>query len=299
MTANITWRANFSCSCLHAAEAVAERRKLADAALSAALAAPAQLLAAEIASSGAPANRFWNYLVSLAAGIDNNRELALQTLTKLLGRGAQSERHTAPLAGAICAVENAVSHAFPKLLAGLSLRVGPMREVWEGRGPGLLLEIARRTDERLIPSAAEVIVIHPALGGGGEAFLPGNLVRIEGVLANPHAELPEVIRLAWLIAQLQLDLPCFGENIRPQRLSSVAQFAHLPPVLQAAEELELARFTPELVQTAIDVWRIAAPPGCAELNVGAAAIVLGWWQTYEETKPAWPLALQALDQMLV
>ena len=48
----------------------------------------------------------------------------------------------------------------------------------------------------------DVLLIHPALGGAGEAHLAYNSVRIEAVLANPNADLPEVVRLAWLIAQV-------------------------------------------------------------------------------------------------
>jgi hypothetical protein len=101
------------------------------------------------------------------------------------------------------------------------------------------------------------------------------------------------VRLAWLIAQLQLDLPKFGEQVNAQRLPLVARFAMLPPTLAAAETVELAHFTPELIAAAISAWQLTTPAG-----VDAAPPVHEWWLTYQETRPPWPIALAALDQML-
>src|SRR5439155_20152019 len=103
-------------------------------------------------------------------------------------------------------------------------------------------------------------LVNPALGGGGEAHLAYNSLRIEAVLANPNAELPEVVRLAWLIAQLQLDLPKYSDTIHADRLPQIARYAMLPPTLLAAEAVELMRFTPELIGQAISVWRLPGPP---------------------------------------
>jgi hypothetical protein len=135
-------------------------------------------------------------------------------------------------------------------------------------------------------------LVHPALGGGGEAHLAYNSVRIEAVLANPVAELPEVVRLAWLIGQLHLDLPAYGETIHADRLPHIARFAMLPPALSAAEAVELGRFSVDSVRLALAAWRLSVPA-----DVDGAALLYEWWQTYRQTRPPWPVAMAALDQM--
>jgi hypothetical protein len=148
------------------------------------------------------------------------------------------------------------------------------------------------TDERLIAESATVMLIHPALGGGGDAHLQQNAVTFEALLTNATPQLPEVVRLAWLLAQLQCDLPVFADQVNSQRLPHVAAFALLPAVLQAAANVELGEFSPAQISRAITVWQL---PQIADLD--AAAVVSDWWQTYLADKPAWPVALTALDQM--
>ena len=46
--------------------------------------------------------------------------------------------------------------------------------------------------------------------------------------ADPVADLPEVLRLAWLISQLNLDLPRFAENVSPLRRERVIALAMIP-----------------------------------------------------------------------
>jgi len=182
--------------------------------------------------------------------------------------------------------------AVPNVSEELALRERPLREQWEARGNGLLGEIARLTDEGLIPERCEVLLVLPAVGGYGEAHLAYNSLRIEAVLANPIAELPETVRLGWLIAQLQLDVPKYSENIETQRLPDIARLAMLPPALVAGEAMELTKFKPELIASAVEAWRLNR----ADADIPA---VLGqWWQTYIESRPPFSVALAALDQLL-
>jgi hypothetical protein len=247
----------------------------------------------ELNALGLPRQRVWPLLAAHAASIASNRLLAQTALTKVIGAGLNAERAVAPLAGRISALEAAVQRAIPDLAEQLALRVRPIQEQWESRGPGLMRMIGKRTDERLIVEAADVLLVHPVFGGAGEAHLQQNAVRIEAVLANPHQDLPEVVRLAWLLAQLNCDLPMFGEAVHPERLPLVVQLALLPPVLVAAEDVELVRNTPDLLSKAIDAWRVAVPAG-----TDVTTLLPAWWQTVEESRPSWAVALAGLDQML-
>jgi hypothetical protein len=211
---------------------------------------------------------------------------------KTVGRSSRLESQVSAIASTIAGVENAFLPAVPNLTAELELRERPIREQWEARGPGMLQQIVVLTEANILPERCEVVPVLPVLGGGGVAHLLYNQVRIEAVLANPVADLPEVVRLAWLISQLQLDLPAYGEHVHPDRLPHVARFAMLPVSLAAAEYVDLARLTPETVGRAIAAWRLTVPP-----DVDGPATVLQWWQTYLDTRPPWPVALAALDQM--
>jgi hypothetical protein len=287
----LTWRADPLVSALHAAQAVDLKLPLADPRL-AAIEGPAGQLVAEIRAANLPAARFWSNLIPLAAKSAGRRLLVETAVTKTIGRVARFEAIVTNLGTSIAGVETAMQAALPEMADELAHRERPLREQWEARGPGMLREIGHLTDESLLVPGCEVLLVHPATGGGGEAHLAYNSVRIEAVLANPVAELPEAVRLAWLIAQLQLDLPIHSEAIHADRLPHIARYAMLPPALIAAERVELARFTPESVQRAIHAWRLAAPPG-----VDPAALISQWWHTYSETRPPWRVGLAALDQM--
>jgi hypothetical protein len=286
------WRPHGLVSVLHAAEAASRKQPLADLRLSAAIELPARQLAAEIRAANLPVDRFWSHLIPLAANIAGRRQLVETAVTKTMGRGPGWEAIVANLDACLAAVDSAAKVVLPNLDAELALRERPLREQWEARGAGLLHQIGCLTEESLIAPQCTVLLVHPALGGGGEAHLAYNSVRIEAVLANPVAELPEVIRLAWLIAQLQLDLPAISESIHADRLPHVARYAMLPPTLIAAEAVELIRFAPEELRRAIAAWGLVSPPG-----VDAAELVSQWWQTYQESRPPWNIALAALDQM--
>jgi len=286
------WTASFRASCLHAAAILARGQVLADDRLAEAMVGPAQELRQAIQASGLPRDPMWRQLIGLSAVVDSLRDLAERAVARCCGAAA-AERSAASLVPALAALESAVRSLYPNLLAELALRERPLREQWEARGPGLLRSIARWTDPRLMPSEAKVVLIHPALGGGGTAHLPYNLVHLEAVLTNPVPHLPEVLRLGWLLAQLNLDLPAFSDQVHGSRLATIAELAMLPATLQAAEDVELATNGPELIDLALQAWNVMTPP-----EVDPVDVVWRWWSTYLETRPRWDIAFTALDRML-
>jgi hypothetical protein len=295
MSISLRWIASFSASCLHAAEAIAHGKSLSDRRLIEALSIPAVALRDEISKSSLPAGRFWRQLLAVAHHFENNRELATTAIRKVVPWQPGYETLAGRLADRIAAVETAVQSAVPGVVDELANRSRPIREQWEARGPGLLQGVARLTDERVLVESAEVVLVLPALGGGGAAHLSNNSVRFEAVLTNNVPQLPEVARLAWLLAQLQCDLPNFSDAIPADQLPLVGQLALLPPILQAAQDVELTKFTPETTALAITAWQV-------ELSVNIQSVcesLLVWWQTYQETRPDWKTALAALQRMIV
>ena len=201
------------------------------------------------------------------------------------------------MAGCIAGLEAAWLRHQPRLVDELAVRGRPLREQWEARGPGLLRAVEKLTPEEfpeeLLVSAAEVVLVSPLVGGHGRAHLLSNRVTFEAVLTHPYPDLPETVRLGWLLAQLHLDVPRLGETVPSFRLPRLARLATLPLVLAAAESVELAQFNQATLGQAITRWYVA-PPTTDELPQQ----LLDWWHAYSTTDTRWPVALAALDAMV-
>ena len=293
MTVELRWISSQSASCFYAADMMRRGYSLTGADPGGAIAEPVVRLCEQVRAAGLPEEQFWSHLVGLSAQIESNRELAEAVLRKTIGTSSRAQTLAGPLAGRIGDVESAASRAAPKLVDEVAEWGQPLQQQWRPRGDNLLKEVGRLTDERLIVSNATVVLVWPATGGGGTAHLLYNSVSLEAVQAEPRPELPELVRLAWLLSQLNVDLPIFSETIHRDRRRLVAAVSMLPPVLTAAGYVKLAGYDPESVRTALEVWHVDGPPG-----VDLAEVALGWWETYVESRPGWSLALRALDRML-
>lgn len=288
-TPEIRWLAGPLVSALHAAEAITTGRTLVEPRVTESLAEPVEGLAREIVAAKLPVAKFWSHLLPLSQGCGGTRQLAETALVKTVGRTLGGESLAARLGTQLAALDAAYRRAFPKLAEELALRSGPLCGQWEARGPGFLASVYRLTEKRLAVANADVILVQPVLGGGGAAHLLYNSVRIEAVLANPVAELPEVVRLGWLLSQLNLEIPSLSERVSAEHLPRVAGLAMLPVALKAGEEVELCRSDRATLARALDVWT----------DSDAMAETLSqWWETYLESRPGWPVALAALDRMI-
>jgi len=280
----LRWLASSSASALHAAACVVQGFQLVDEELAQKLAEPATTLHQIFMSIGN-----WEHALPLSAGIESNRELAEVAIRKARGAAAV-DVYRDRLAAAIGEVERVFRNHFPKSAEEVALRGGPLREQWEARGPGLLRNLVDLTEPELLVERADIVLLQPVIGGFGKAFLSYNGVHIEAVLANPVSELPEVVRLAWLLAQLNLDLPRFTERVYKAWL--ISSLAMVPAVLQAAEYVELAHFNEVNLQLALSMWCPTTP--AEELTL----TLLDWWNTYQESRPTFSIALQALEKMI-
>jgi hypothetical protein len=294
MAIELRWLASTSASALHAAEAIFRGESLVDDRLQERLTDPTEQLVEEIEAAGMAADEMVPLIAALSIGIENNRELIEVGITKLRGRSESLGDTVGRIAGRVADLEAAFRRTLPDVTDQLALRGEPLRQQWDARGPGMLLHFGRITDELLVPTEAQVALVYPVLGGGGLAHLPFNSVRIEAVLANPLPGLPEVVRLAWLLCQLQLDVPIHSEPVPRQRLPYVARLAVLPGVLEAAEYVELVRDAASLLPFALSAWRIAPPEDASAV----AEIVTAWWATYHEKVIAPRIAMSGLDRML-
>ena len=293
MDLQIRWIPHVGTSALHAAEALLRETELVDPQLTAAVRGPGWELAQEIAGRGLQEMRYWKQLLCMAHQFDNKRQLAQISLFRAFGTSKASEDLLAALAGRMTDLQIAYNNAFPNMAEELLLRSRPLREQWEARGPGLLNVAVNMLDEKVLVPGVDVLLVQPALGGYGMAQLYNNTVRMEAMLANPHAHLPEVVRMAWMVLQLNLDLPMYSEKIHADRVPHIAALAMLPVALHAAEQVELVRFDRELLAFALQAWRLDLP---AKLDI--PEILTTWWEVFKTTHTPLPIALQALNEML-
>jgi hypothetical protein len=123
-----------------------------------------------------------------------------------------------------------------------------------------------------------------------------NTIIWEGLLVNVEPQLPEVLRLCWSVAQLNLEMPALVGELSPGAACVAGTWALIPLTLHAGMELEQCRCEQSMVQLAAETWH---PPRWGEMNnEQTSAIVWNWWETYTAMRPAWPVALGALMTML-
>jgi hypothetical protein len=304
----LIWKASESASALYAATCLSAGLTVADARLAKAFAPAVGIALAELAACGAPADRLLPILTGLATrGVEDNRQLIEQGVTKFVGSRSSLTASAGRLAGAIGGLEAAYQNAYRSTVATdsrplvdeLSFRGRPLLEQWEARGSGLLLHVARSTEENVIAAGAEVALVYPLVGGHGIAHPSLNAVTFEAVLTNPCNDLPEVLRLAWLLSQLNLDLPMYADHVSAPHRDAVGQWAMVPPVLAAAETVDRTPFSVEVIGTALVAWRLVDTDEAEDVIAAKALTLMNWWKTYQQGETPWAVALAALEQMLV
>ncbi|MEQ8209840.1 MAG: hypothetical protein RH917_08400 [Lacipirellulaceae bacterium] len=289
MSLELRWRTSLSATCLHAAVCQQQGLPTVDDQLAVAIAPVAAALHTELMMLGDPRKALLE-LCSLSAEYENNRELAERTVARLTTGDPTAVSH---LEGHITGLEAALLKVQPEVAEQLAVRGRPLQEQWEARGPGLLRAMGRMTDPAIVPEFAEVILVSPYVGGHGTAHSRNNRVVYEAVLTNPVAEIPETVRLAWLLAQLNYDLAAFTDQVSPARLAVVAPLANLPAALAAGEEVELTTCDTQKIEAALAAWHLTS-----DLPAGAANTLWQWWNTVQNGQQRWPVALAALEAML-
>lgn len=286
MTAEAQWIASASASALYWAKcrlAHPERELRA----APEVAAAADALLRQLTLQNLDPHTFFAHALPLCVHAEPPRQLVDVVLKKL--RGPAPTESSEPLAREISTLYRTFRQHAPGLVEELELRTGPLREQWEARGPGLLAALRRLTEPDIVPERAELILVRPVAGGGGQAYPPYNALLVEAVLANSVAELPEVARLGWLWAQLSFDLPKYHEPLGHLGIASAGRLALVPAVLAAAEEVELARLDAGSLALALDTW---------EAGPASPDLLLDWWTTYHESHAPWPVALAGLERLL-
>ncbi|MCA9263355.1 MAG: hypothetical protein KDA60_05880 [Planctomycetales bacterium] len=237
---------------------------------------------------------FWQHAVPQSAAGMGRREFAEVMSRKVVGGGPVKQLTGERLAGWYEQRQSTFLDRQQEIRHELDLRTRPIREQWEARGPGLMHFLGKLTNPELVVESAKVFVVLPCTGGGGLAHLSYNAISWEAVLANVHGALPEVLRIGWLLSQLNCDLPRYSDTISTLRLPVVSGLAMLPAVLTAGEHVELTRYSPETLRLAVEHWLIPAAP----FPDSTATAVGDWWETMQSSETPWTIGLAALDRML-
>jgi hypothetical protein len=290
------WLPGGLASCFHAVAALLFEQPLAEPALAEALRAPAESLRAALADERIAPASFLAHLIPLTVGTGSLHQLAEVALIKILGRARATPR-VSRFGGLLSDLIAAFSSVLPHCAERLTALLPALQGLWHAEGIGILGGIVSGTEPGVLVSEATIVGIHPALGGGGTAYLPYNVACIEAVAVDPITDLPEIVRLAWLVSMLNLDLPIYSEHIHADRQYLVAGMAMIPIALTAAEGVGLARCAELTVSKAVEAWM---PPWLVRERPAPewAALLIQWHATYRTMRPALGTALKALDVLM-
>jgi len=288
----LNWQTDRTASACWAAVALARDQELVDSSVARGLSPHARHLRDFAGGHGLSLTQLSKHLLPLSSDRAGREELAKVTIRKALGPDKSPETHR-ELATLLGDVVSTFQKAVPRLKTELELREQPIRQQWEARGPGVLHGMRRLVDGELLPPQARIVLVYPVLGGGGEAFVAYNLVHLEAMLTNVDDRLPEVVRLAWLLSCLNLELPRYSDGLGTQRIGRIGPMAMLPLALASASEVELARFDLATVRLAMELWRVRSAA-----NDELAGVIYEWGETYLAARPPFRTAVLALERLL-
>lgn len=292
MQIELQWQTSFRASCYHAVAMLLRGRELSDPRMGPALAEPALNLKRWLGGTHADAGLFFDHLLPLSLDPQSRRELATTVTNKVIGR-QDSTFLADSLSDLLETLEIAYRQVVPRIEQESLPRHESLDSQWRVHGSGLMAGVARLTDEDFLVTRAQVISVHPIVGGAGQPFLFYNAVLVEIVATDAKTPLPEVLRLAWLLSALNLELPRYSENVGRARLRLIGPLAMIPIVLAAAEPLSLARCDRSTLRQAVASWG----PWPSETDRIVDELE-EWWDVYSQGSLSLSAALAALDRML-
>jgi hypothetical protein len=291
MSIEVQWSTGATASSLHAARAILLGLEPTDTGLADALAEPVERFRREVGSFGLAIDALLDHLIPLSTKICSQHELAEVAITKVAGQG-QFASAIPVLARSIGAIERELVRVRPSATEPADRLAAWLQKQWNSHGQSLMFHIGQKTDPEFLAARAEVIPVQALIGGDGQSHLLYNSATIEAVSTDPTSELPEVLRIGWMLAQLNSEIPIWSETIEPRRLPIIAAMALIPATLAAAESAELAACNVDTINLAVEVWNQAGR------NEAVAKTLWQWWSSYRASQTRWPVALGALDQLL-
>jgi hypothetical protein len=285
VSAVLHWSTTELGSCFYALDCVRQMLPVVDRRLTNACKTSIQRLERACADVRLAASVLWQHLPPLSCDARDVDELAV-ALNEVLRESRLPQFVECDLIEILDVCAAPLPSLYPRLGTELGCRQRPIREQWDARGPGLLLQAHRASHGAVLPDHVAVHLVHPALGGGGFAHPIYGSIRFESVLANRLEQLSEVVRLAWLIAQLPTDV---GKATDPDSPIAILPWAVLPLTLYAAAEVQLVQFDQPTLALALAEWDFPA-----ESVAISAEQLWRWWNEYLSDEIAWEEAVDRL-----
>lgn len=286
------WIVDPSPACFHAVDLLLREQKIGNDVLANGLEEPAAALARELHADAIARTQFLANLIPQSVTAGGNRQLASIVLTKTIG-ARRTDQRINRITEILTQLESAFEKAMPDFVEQTRTNSAALVEPWHDYGQTLMRSVQRLVEEGTVVERADVLLMPPLQNGGGAAHLHFNSVRIEVLPAGTATDVPEVVRVAWLVAQLNSDLPMYQGELHRDRLAEIAAFAMLPAVVTAAVDLELVSQSPNPIETVLRSWRLESSE-----RPDLADKLTRWWETWQSQRPKWSIALAALDQLL-
>jgi hypothetical protein len=292
---SIRWRGDTQLSAIHAAYVVASDAVCADRKTQQALVAPATEINNRLLSASVDVASFWQRLFAEYA-FDSASQRAVEiALIAAGGSELQLEQTAAAISNRLGECRLAFQSRFPKLADQLELRIGPLKQRWNEVGSELLSTIANRIwDDQppadWWPARVTGIAVQPMRGGDGDYDSDAVKFWIEALLNDADPDVPEVLRVAWLLTQLAIQIQMREKSSEtvsgmPWTLGSV------PIVLSASVDAGITdRGDDQQIETALRLWRLG--------DGSTAGTLHEWWNQWQQNKSPMPLAVKGLDKML-
>ncbi len=292
---SIRWRGDTQLSAIHAAYVVATDAVCSDRKTQQALVAPATEINNRLLSASVDVASFWRRLFAEYA-FDSASDRAVEiALISAGGSELQLEQTAAAISNRLGECRLAFHSRFPKLADQLELRLVPLKQRWDEVGSELLSAIADQIWEDRPPAdwwPARVtgVAVQPMRGGDGDYDSDAVKFWIEALLSDADPDVPEVLRVAWLLTQLALQIQMREKSSEtvsgmPWTLGSV------PIVLSASIDAGIIPGgNDRQIEATLQLWRLG--------DWSTARTLHTWWQQWQKNKSPMPVAVKALDKML-
>lgn len=290
----IRWRNDPQLSAIHAAYVVATDAACADKKTHQVLVRPATEINHRLLSASLDVATFWERLFAEYAFDPGNTRACEIALIDAGCSELQLDQTASAISSFLGECRIAFQQRFPKLSEQLELRGKPMKENWSQIGTNLLSEIANQIwrgspPDDWWPSKVDGLLVHPMRGGDGSFDAETGKFWVEAVVNAPDPDVPEVLRVAWLLTQIAIE-----RQVREQSSESATGMpwglGAVPLVLDAAVKTSLISAGESAIHAALRLWRLG--------DEASAATIANWWQQWQSNASPMPIALKALGRML-
>lgn len=289
----IRWVANVEMSVAHAAFVVATAARCSDSKTEQLLVPAVTDINNRLLSASLDIGVFWEqYLTEVLRETDMQQACAIALMWSGCSE-MQVETTAKAITSRLSDARLAFTQRFPKLVEQLKLRSGPLRDRWETFGPGLLGHVGKKIwgvpPNDWWPSPIDAMMVQPMRGGDGGYDAERQRLWMEAVLTDVDPDVPEVLRMAWLITRIAIE-EYIRQKSSDQSLAVPWSLVSIPLVLAAGADLELIRTDPLPIRNAMELWQIGDD---------ATAKTLGaWWKEFEQLDAPLPAALKVLQKRL-